>query len=195
MSRNVLVIGGSGEIGAETVRQFRAMGDNVVFTYHKSELAADALRQETGAIPVRCDVKFSNSVKIAADKAQNILGCIDVLICNAAISDTRSFVDTDEARWEEIINTNLSGVFHCIRNVLPLMIQRRHGCIIAVAPKYDTECGMDNAACSAAAAGVAGLAEALNSEVSTYSISVKCIKCEGPKETVSVIRNIVCDEV
>lgn len=48
----VLIIGGSRGIGAEAVRQFRAAGHDVVFTFHRSELDADALRQETGAMPV-----------------------------------------------------------------------------------------------------------------------------------------------
>ena len=67
--KNVLIIGGSRGIGAETVRQFAAAGDRVVFTFLRSESAADALRQETGAAPVRCDVSHSGSVKIAIDKA------------------------------------------------------------------------------------------------------------------------------
>ena len=193
MDRNVLIIGGSRGIGAEAVRQFRALGDNVVFTYHKSELEADALRQETGATPVRCDVKFSNSVKIAADKAQNVLGSIDVLVCNAAVSDTTPFIDIDETRWEEIINTNLNGVFYCIRNVLPLMIQRQSGCIITIAPKHDAGSGSGSAACISAGAGVAGLTEAIAEEVRAHGVSVHCIKCEGPEKTVSAIRNITCD--
>ena len=89
----VLIIGGSRGIGAEAVRQFRAAGHDVVFTYHRSELDADALRQETGAAPVRCDVKYSDSVRIAVEKAVSVLGQIDVLICNAAIADFNRDID------------------------------------------------------------------------------------------------------
>ncbi len=194
MRRNVLVIGGSKGTGAEAVRQFRALGDNVVFTYHKSELEADALRQETGAIPVRCDVKFSNSVKIAADKAQSLLGCIDVLICDAAISDTAPLADIEETRWEEIINTNLNGVFYCIRNVLPLMIQHRSGCIIMTAPVLSCEGGSCMTACSAARAGIAGLAEALAAELVTSGIRVSCIDAREPDEAVSAMIQFASDE-
>ena len=56
--KNVLVTGGSRGIGAETVRTFAASGDRVVFTYLRSEAAADALRQETGAVP-RLDFRES----------------------------------------------------------------------------------------------------------------------------------------
>ena len=92
---NILITGGSRGIGAEAVRQFTAAGHKVVFTYHKSEIAADLLRQETGATPVRCDVKHHDSVKIAVDKAISVLGQIDVLICNAAIADYGLLTDMD----------------------------------------------------------------------------------------------------
>lgn len=173
--RNVMIIGGSRGIGAEAVRKFRAAGDNVVFTYHRSELAADDLRQETGAVPVRCDVKFSNSVRIAVEKAHSILGHIDVLICNAAIADFNLITDIDETRWEEIIDTNLNGVFYSIRNVLPLMIQRKSGAIITVSSMWGQVGASCEVAYSAAKAGVIGLTKALAKEVGPSGITVNCI--------------------
>lgn len=173
--RNVLIMGGSRGIGAEAVRKFRAAGDNVVFTYHRSELAADDLRQETGAVPVRCDVKFSNSVRIAVEKAHSILGHIDVLICNAAIADFNLITDIDETRWEEIIDTNLNGVFYSIRNVLPLMIQRKSGAIITVSSMWGQVGASCEVAYSAAKAGVIGLTKALAKEVGPSGITVNCI--------------------
>lgn len=173
--RNVLIIGGSRGIGAEAVRQFRAEGCNVVFTYHRSELEADALRQETGAVPVRCDVKFGNSVKIAVDKAQNVLGHIDVLICSAATADSDLITDIEETRWEEVIDTDLNGVFYCVRNVLPLMIQRKSGTIITVSSMWGPVGAPHEVACAAARAGVIGLTKALAGEVGPSGINVTCV--------------------
>ena len=173
--RKVLVIGGSRGIGAEAVRRFRDSGDEVVFTYHRSELAADALRQETGAVPVRCDVKFSNSVKIAADKAIGILGYVDVLICNASIYDFDLLTDIEETRWEEVIDTNLNGVYYSIRNILPYMIQRKGGSIITVCSTLGRVGTSSAVAYSAAKAGVIGLTKALAKEVESYSVRVNCI--------------------
>jgi 3-oxoacyl-[acyl-carrier protein] reductase len=172
---NILITGGSRGIGAEAVRQFTAAGHKVVFTYHRSETAADLLRQETGAVPVRCDVKHPDSVKIAVDKAVSVLGQIDVLICNAAIADYGLITDLDISRWEEVINTDLSGVFYCVRHVLPAMISRKSGCIITVGSMWGEVGASCEAAYSAAKAGVIGFTKALAKEVGPSGIRVNCI--------------------
>ena len=172
---NILITGGSRGIGAEAVRQFTAAGHKVVFTYHKSETAADLLRQETGAVPVRCDVKHPDSVKIAVDKAVSVLGQIDVLICNAAIADYGLITDIDISRWEEVINTDLSGVFYCIRHVLPAMISRKSGCIITVGSMWGQVGASCEVAYSAAKAGVIGLTKALAKEAGPSGIRVNCV--------------------
>ena len=172
---NVLIIGGSRGIGSAAVRTFKAAGDEVVFTYHKSELEADSLRQETGAIPVRCDVKFSDSIKVAVDKAVSEMGHIDVLICNAAIADFNLITDISESRWEEVINTNLNGVFYSVRHVLPTMISRKKGCIITVSSMWGEVGASCEVAYSAAKAGVIGLTKALAKEVGPSGIRVNCV--------------------
>ena len=172
---NVMIIGGSRGIGAEAVRTFCRNGDKVVFTYHKSELEADALRQECGAFPVRCDVKHSDSVRIAVNRAIEAMGQIDVLICNAAIADYNLITDINETRWEEIINTNLNGVFYAVRHVLPSMISRKSGCIITLGSMWGEVGASCEVAYSASKAGVIGLTKALAKEVGPSGIRVNCI--------------------
>ena len=172
---NIFITGGSRGIGAEAVRQFTAAGHKVAFTYHRSEIAADQLRQETGAIPVRCDVKHHDSVKIAVDKATAALGHIDVLICNAAIADYDLITTIDISRWEEVVNTDLNGVFYCIRYVLPAMISRKSGCIITVGSMWGEIGASCEIAYSAAKAGVIGLTKALAKEVGPSGIRVNCV--------------------
>lgn len=171
---NVLIVGGSRGIGAEAVRQF-AKDNRVVFTYFRSEREADVLRQETGATPVRCDVKFCNSVKVAVDKAFEVLGTIDILICNAAISDINMITDIGEERWEEVIDTNLNGVYYAINYVLPSMISRKTGSIITVSSMWGQVGASCEVAYSAAKAGVIGLTKALAKEVGPSGIRVNSI--------------------
>ena len=172
---NVLIIGGSRGIGRAAVLAFRNSGNNVVFTYHKSEIEADALRQECGAVPVRCDVKHSDSVRIAVNRAIEAMGQIDVLICNAAVADYNLITDINESRWEEIMNTNLNGVFYAVRHVLPSMISRKSGCIITVGSMWGEVGSSCEVAYSASKAGVIGLTKALAKEVGPSGIRVNCI--------------------
>ena len=174
MSKNVLIIGGSRGIGAEAVRRF-SEDNRVAFTYFKSELEADKLRQETGATPIRCDVKFCNSVKVAVDRAFEVLGTIDVLICNAAISDINLITDIGEERWQEVIDTNLNGVYYSINYVLPAMISRKKGSIITVSSMWGQVGASCEVAYSAAKAGVIGLTKALAKEVGPSGIRVNCV--------------------
>ena len=175
MSKNVLIIGGSRGIGAAAVRRFAERGDKVAFTYFKSEIEADKLRQETGATPIRCDVKYSNSVKIAVDTAVEKLGTIDVLICNAAISDINLMTDLDESRWEEIIDTNLNGVYYCVKNVVPQMVSRQAGSIITISSMWGQVGASCEVAYSASKAGVIGLTKALAKELGPSNVRVNCI--------------------
>lgn len=172
---NVFIMGGSRGIGAAAVKCFCAAGDSVVFTYHKSELQADALRQESGASMLRCDVKHSDSVRIAVERAVEILGHIDVLICNAAEADYSLITDINETRWEEIIDTNLNGVFYAVRRVLPSMISRKRGCIITLGSMWGEAGASCEVAYSASKAGVIGLTKALAREVGPSGIRVNCV--------------------
>lgn len=174
MSKNILIIGGSRGIGAEAVRQF-STDNKVAFTYFRSEREADRLRQETGATPIRCDVKFCNSVKVAVDKAIDVLGTIDVLICNAAISDINLVTEIGEERWQEVIDTNLNGVYYAINYVLPSMISRKSGNIITVSSMWGQVGASCEVAYSASKAGVIGLTKALAKEVGPSGIRVNSI--------------------
>ncbi|HHW95138.1 MAG TPA: 3-oxoacyl-ACP reductase FabG [Mogibacterium sp.] len=174
-NKNVLIIGGSRGIGREAVKKFTEKGANVVFTFLKSEIPAEELRQETGAVPIRCDVKFSNSVKIAVSRAIETLGYIDILICNAGISDFNLVTEISEERWDEIIATDLSGVFYCCKYVLPSMISRKSGCILTVSSIWGQEGASCEAAYSAAKAGVIGLTKAIAKEVGPSNIRVNSI--------------------
>lgn len=174
-NKNILIIGGSRGIGRAAVKKFTEEGANVAFTFLKSEISAEKLRLETGAIPIRCDVKFSNSVKIAVTRAIEALGHIDVLICNAGISDFNLVTEITEERWEEIISTDLNGVFYCCKYVLPSMISRKTGCILTISSIWGQEGASCEAAYSAAKAGVIGLTKAIAKEVGPSNIRVNSI--------------------
>ena len=173
--RSVLVVGGSRGIGAETVKLFSQKGYDVAFTFNKSEDAADRIRRQTGAIPLRADAGHSDSAKISVERAVANLGHIDVLVCNAGISHFGLISDISEEMWEKVIATNLSSIFYYAKYVTPAMISRKSGCIINVASMWGEVGASCEVAYSASKAGVIGFTKALAKELGPSGIRVNCV--------------------
>ncbi len=172
----VFITGGSGGIGGAMVREFAALGYNVVFTYKTGEKVAEALKNAVpGCLAIYCDVTDANSVNAAVDAAVKRFGKIDVLINNAGIAQQKLFTDITEAEWDEMMNVNLKSCFLTCKAVLPQMINRKSGSIINVSSMW----GQVGASCevhySAAKAGVIGFTKALAKELGPSGIRVNCI--------------------
>lgn len=175
-NKNILITGGSRGIGAFAVRRFAAMGATVAFLYNKSQDAAFALSKETGALAVRCDVANPKAVESAMAVINEYMdGRVDVLICNAGISDFGLITDIGTARWNEVINTNLNGAYYCINKVLPGMISAKKGSVIIVSSMWGQVGASCEVAYSASKAGLVGLTKALAKEVGPSGIRVNCI--------------------
>ena len=129
--KTVLITGGSRGIGAELVRRFSKEGYGVAFVYHRSEEAAAEVAEKTGAFPIRCDVSSEDEAVAAVKKARELLGHIDLLINNAAISGGRLFTDITGEEWNRFFAVNLHGAFYFSREVLREMIARKSGKIIS----------------------------------------------------------------
>lgn len=110
-----------------------------------------------------------------ADFCLQHFGRIDVLVNNAGISQTKEFMDISELDWDQMMDVNLKGVFHCSQAVLPHMLSHKRGKIINISSVW----GMVGASCevhySAAKSGVIGMTKALAKELGPSNIQVNCI--------------------
>ena len=175
-SKKILITGGSRGIGAFAVRRFTSMGAVVAFLYNKSQKEAFELSKETGALAVRCDVSNPRAVESAMEVVNDYMdGEIDVIICNAGISDFGLVTDIGYKRWNEVINTNLNGAYYCIDKVLPGMISAKKGSIIIVSSMWGQVGASCEVAYSASKAGLIGLTKALAKELGPSGIRVNCI--------------------
>lgn len=180
--KNVVITGASKGIGAETARTFARNGFNVIINYNKSEKEAVELRKEIKEkhpnliVEIyKCDVSDFNQCKKMIDFSLSILGCVDVLVANAGISQVKPIIDTNEADFNNIINTNLKGVYNSIMSVLPNMLSNKNGNIVAVSSIWGT-CG---ASCetlySASKFGIIGLCKSLARELGPSNIKINCV--------------------
>jgi NADP-dependent 3-hydroxy acid dehydrogenase YdfG len=133
----VLVTGAGSGIGRAAAVAFAEAGAAVSLCGRRAglleETAAEALQHD---VPVRwqsVDVADSDAVERWVADAKNAFGRIDVLAnCAGTNTPSRAWIDTSIADWNELIATNLTGIFLCARSVLPTMREQRDGLIINV---------------------------------------------------------------
>ncbi|HEX3960887.1 MAG TPA: mycofactocin-coupled SDR family oxidoreductase [Trebonia sp.] len=136
-----------------------------------------SLVREAGseAIAVAADVRDPAAVAAVADAAIAEFGQVDILVANAGIVSTgRLWELTDEA-WQEMIGTNLTGVFNAMRAVVPHMRERRYGRIVAISSQGGRAGLPGISHYSAAKWGIIGLAKSLALEVAAEGITVNVV--------------------
>ena len=121
----VLVTGGNRGIGKAIAEEFIAAGYQVAVTVRSGEGPA-------GSLSVKADVTDPASLDAAFAEIEEKLGSVEILVANAGITrDTLLMRMTDE-EFEEVVNTNLNGVFRVLRRATKGMIKAKHGRVILI---------------------------------------------------------------
>jgi NAD(P)-dependent dehydrogenase (short-subunit alcohol dehydrogenase family) len=97
--------------------------------YHTVELIKEAGGE---ALAVICNVADPASITAMAEQVLAHWGRIDILMNNAAIQPPGNNLDIRQKHWNLIYNVNVNGPFHCVRAVLPTMVEQQHGNIINI---------------------------------------------------------------
>jgi NAD(P)-dependent dehydrogenase (short-subunit alcohol dehydrogenase family) len=168
-----LVTGGSRGIGFAIARALQQQGASVVIT-GTDEKRLKAARAELGArtTTARADVREADQVDAAVKHAIEQFGAIDVLVNNAGIGVFRSVAEMTLGEWNDVIATNLTGVFHCTRAVLPQLRARGGGWIVNISSLAATNPFASAAAYCASKAALNAFSEALMQEVRHDGIRV-----------------------
>jgi NAD(P)-dependent dehydrogenase (short-subunit alcohol dehydrogenase family) len=177
MSKVWFITGAGSGIGAETARAALGAGDRVVATGRNLDKMSNALRGVASdrLAVVQLDVADAIQAKAAVDKAVEAFGRIDVLVNNAGYSLLGNFEELTTAEIDGLISTNLYGVVHVMRAVIPIMRKQRSGQIINVSSLAGIigfkHCG----AYSAAKFAVEGLSQSVAQEVAQFGIRVTAV--------------------
>jgi len=166
----ILITGASGGIGTYLCKEFGKKGDKVFGTYNRTKPVS-----LTNCEYHKADVTIESEV-IEWVKSLPITDNDQIVLINSVGTNYNSVIHkADSEEWKRVIENNLIGVFHCIKNILPVMRERKFGRIInlsSVVPKIGVP---GTSAYSASKAALWGLTKAVAAENARYGITVNTI--------------------
>ena len=178
-NRNAVITGGAQGIGCAIAERLLDSGASVSLWDRDETLlkeTSDSLSSKGKVELVVIEVTDLESVRNAAEKTKELLGAIEILVCNAGIAGpTAKIWEYPPEEWQQVIDIDLTGVFNCLHVVSPNMIDQNYGRIVNVASVAGKDGNPNAAPYSAAKAGVIALTKSLGKELACYEIAVNCI--------------------
>ncbi|GEO85683.1 MULTISPECIES: beta-ketoacyl-ACP reductase [Alphaproteobacteria] len=178
MSRLALVTGGTRGIGAAISIALKAAGYKVAANYAGNDEKAKAFEAETGIHAFKWDVSNYQACVEGITKVEATLGPVEILVNNAGITRDAMFHKMTPEQWNEVINTNLNGVFNMTHPIWSGMRDRNFGRVITISSINGQKGQMGQVNYSASKAGDLGFTKALAQEGAAKGITVNAI-CPG----------------
>jgi len=175
-----LVTGASRGIGRAIALALAEAGAKVAVNYHRQakgaeETVADIASRGGTAVAYQADVGQFAAVEAMVGEVLAAFGRLDILVNNAGITRDNLLVRVSEKDWDEVLTTNLKGVFNCCRAALKPMLKQRSGRIINVASVVGLVGNPGQTPYAAAKAGIIGFTKSLAKEVASRGILVNCL--------------------
>ena len=178
MARVALVTGGSRGIGAAVSKGLKAAGYTVAANYAGNDEAAERFKAETGIPVFKWSVADYDACAAGIKQVEAELGPVEVLVNNAGITRDAMFHRMSPEQWQEVISTNLNGIFNMTHPIWPGMRERKFGRIVNISSVNGQKGQAGQVNYSAAKAGDIGFTKALAQEGARAGITVNAI-CPG----------------
>ncbi|MEJ9217033.1 3-oxoacyl-[acyl-carrier-protein] reductase [Paenibacillus glucanolyticus] len=178
--QTALVTGASRGIGRSIALGLADLGANVVVNYAGSEAAAaevvEAIRAKgVSAIAIKSNVGRTEEAEAMVKQVMETFGRIDILVNNAGITRDNLIMRMKEEEFDQVIETNLKGVFNCLKAVTRPMMKQRYGRIINISSVVGALGNPGQANYVAAKAGVIGLTKSAARELASRGITVNAV--------------------
>ncbi|KGR87576.1 3-oxoacyl-[acyl-carrier-protein] reductase [Lysinibacillus odysseyi] len=178
--KTAVVTGGSRGIGRAICIELAKQGANIVVNFSGSEAKAAEVVKEIEAlgpkaVAIQANVADSTAVESLMKQALEAFGTIDILVNNAGITRDNLLMRMKEQEWDDVIDTNLKGVFLCTKAVTRQMMKQRAGRIINISSIVGVAGNPGQANYVAAKAGVIGLTKTTAQELASRNILVNAI--------------------
>ncbi len=181
---HAVVTGGGSGIGLAIARRLHDMGATLTLVGRTPArlAAALALLRDPRHDAQACDVGDGQAVTALFQRLQEDGRIPRILINNAGSTMSAPLIGTTDETWDETLRVNLSGVFHCIRAALPMLLKMGGGRIVNIASTAGLVGYRNVAVYCAAKHGVVGLTRAVALEVARSGVTVNAV-CPGYTET------------
>jgi 3-oxoacyl-[acyl-carrier protein] reductase len=182
--QTAVVTGGTRGIGRAIVESFVKEGARVALLGTRLESAQAAASEVASLCQVpaemvsgyACDIKNTAEVQKTFDQILQDFGQqLDILVNNAGITRDNLVMRLPEEDWDAVLDTNLKGVYNCIRAAVRPMLKQRHGRIVSISSVVGIMGNPGQANYAAAKAGILGLTKAVARELASRSITVNAV--------------------
>jgi NAD(P)-dependent dehydrogenase (short-subunit alcohol dehydrogenase family) len=197
VARTRLVIGGGGGLGAEIARSLGGLGDPVLVADADLDaargVAAALVEEGIDASSTVIDVTDVRTVATAVESADAIGGGLGAVVNAAGVPGRVPFADLDAARWQRVIDVNLTGAFHVAAAAVQVFRRRRGGVLVSIASVAGVRPSPGSVAYSASKAGVVAMSRSLAAEVAAEGVRVWAV-CPPAIETGMFLRMLADDD-
>ena len=163
--------GGSRGIGRAIALELARAGASVTLSYRSGKDEAEAVAGEAGANAVQADVANAGEARRLVEEA----GDIDILVNNAGVTRDGLLARMPDDDWNDVIATNLGGVFHTCRAVARGMMKRRSGAIVNISSIVGLHGNPGQTNYSASKAGIIGFTKALARELGNRGVRANVV--------------------
>jgi 3-oxoacyl-[acyl-carrier protein] reductase len=173
--KTAIVTGGSRGIGRAITQALAREGVNVAFTYMQNKSAADEIANNDTIIGIQADVASFDQAKELVKRVKERFGRIDILVNNAGITRDKLVALMSEKDWDDVLATNLKGLFNLTKPVVGVMLRQRSGTILNITSISGIVGMPGQVNYSSSKAGIIGFTKALAKEIAKANITVNAL--------------------
>ena len=178
--KSALVTGASRGIGRAIALKLASLGANVAINFAGNLAKAQEVKAEietngAKAILVQGNVADFETVQSIVKTVTENFGTIDILVNNAGITRDNLLIKMSESDFDDVIATNLKGVFNCTKAVTRIMMKQRGGRIVNLSSVVGITGNVSQANYAAAKAGIIGFTKSAAKELAARNITVNAV--------------------
>lgn len=173
--RKVVITGATGGIGEAIARGFHKLGAELLLHGTRVEKLELLATQLPGSKFVAANLMDKEEVRAFAEKAEELLGGVDVLVNNAGITKDALFIRMKDEDWDDVLLVNLTAVFSLTKALIGSMVKQRFGRVINISSVVGVSGNPGQVNYCATKAGIIGFSKALAQELAGRQITVNCV--------------------